>query len=110
MLISYIIIGFRTLIKAFIIKHQKGYCFNYTRPYIPFNLKLLLKTTKGCRDYYLLFNETENPAVLVCRAKWSKILNLETNDDDTWTKVYKCCFKSVSDNQLIWFQYKVLIF
>ena len=61
---------------------------------------------KGCKDIYLIINETDKKEQTNCELKWSKALSI--NNEDIWPTVYKICFKSISDNALVWFQYSLL--
>ena len=61
---------------------------------------------KGCKDIYLIINETDKKEQTNCELKWSKALSI--NNEDIWSTVYKICFKSISDNALVWFQYRRL--
>ena len=61
---------------------------------------------KGCKDIYLIINETDKKEQTNCELKWSQALSI--NNDDIWPTVYKICFKSISDNVLVWFQYRLL--
>ena len=49
-------------------------------------------------------DEEEEP---ICKEIWSKKIGLEKNDE-TWQNLFKACTKAVTDNELIWFQYKIL--
>ena len=39
--------------------------------------------------------------------KWQGKFDLALNDK-IWHTIYKICFKTVCDNSVIWFQYKIL--
>ena len=39
--------------------------------------------------------------------KWNLDLDIFT-DNFSWKKIYKICFKSLNDNNIIWLQYKIL--
>ena len=39
--------------------------------------------------------------------KWNFDLDINLQNHE-WNEIYKTCFKSISDNYLIWFQYKIL--
>ena len=79
--------------------------FIHIRPSRPFHLKILMKAKKGCSDFY---NKLINDALKgpISRIKWEDLV-----DDavpNFWGVIYKTCFKSISDNDLKWFQYKVI--
>ena len=43
----------------------------------------------------------------ICKEIWSKKINFYINDE-IWQNIFKACIKSVIDNDLVWFQYKIL--
>ena len=72
-----------------------------------------LKSSKGCKIYYYIYNKQLNLNELFQWEKlWTNILEMETVPylelRDVWTCAYKICFKSILDNDFIWFQYRVL--
>ena len=75
------------------------------RPYVPFYLKIILKSAKGIKNIYSLLNDNYGKPVKI--EKWNDELNL-TIDEMTWKDIYKTCFTSIRDNYLIWFQYRVI--
>ena len=64
-----------------------------------------MKSKKGCQDFYDIFvsDIVKKP---IAQIKW------ETLIDDTvpnfWKVIYRICFKSIADNELKWFQYKIV--
>ena len=42
------------------------------------------------------------------QVKWQGKFNLALKDK-TWHTIYKICFKTIYDNSVIWFQYKIQI-
>ena len=82
------------------------------RPTYPFHLDVLLKAKSGSKNYYHAFNNAEalndNPT---CEIKWTNIVqnkNLDIEIKERWKQIYKICFYSVCDNNVIWFQYRIL--
>ena len=65
------------------------------RPTYPFHLDVLFNSRSGCRHYYNIFNNAETQ-----------------NDNPTceiiWTNIQLICFYTVRDNNVIWFQYRIL--
>ena len=62
-----------------------------------------MKSKKGCQHFYDIFvSDIET----IAKIKW------ETLADDTvpnfWKVIYRICFKSIADNELKWFQYKIV--
>ena len=54
---------------------------------------------------YKVLNSTEDQ--LNIKSKWNNIFSVEI-DNNTWKIVFKACFKILSDNNLIWFQYRII--
>ena len=73
---------------------------------IPFHLKNLFRSKNGSKDFYKIFtdNETQEPNCKLIR-KW-KITFMAK--DDIWRSIFKGSFKTIVNNYLTWFQYKVL--
>ena len=96
----------RAEIQSFIQKNKKDNFFPHQNPVFPPHLHLIMHQKKGCKDIYLIINETDKKEQTNCELKWSQALSI--NNDDIWPTVYKICFKSISDNVLVWFQYRLL--
>ena len=82
------------------------------RPIDPFHLDILFKSKSGCRNYYNTFNNTEaqnnSPT---CEIIWTSTVqkeNLDITIKERWKSIYKICFYSVRDNNVTWFQYRIL--
>jgi hypothetical protein len=72
-------------------------------PYIPVSIALLYKNVKGCKDFYkLLKSKLSSPPN---ENKWHAKLDLVNID---WKSTYKTCFRTTSDTNLQWFQYRLL--
>ena len=92
-------------------QRPRGIC-NIEKPTYPFHLDVLLNSQKGCRKIYEAFNcsnsQYENPTskIIWTNAIHNEDLNLDINE--RWKQIYKVCFYSVLDNNIIWFQYRIL--
>ena len=53
---------------------------------------------------YFLSEEFEEPS---CKSIWTRKLS-STLNDKMWENIFRACHKSILDNRLIWFQYKIL--
>ena len=75
------------------------------KPIYPTTIQLLSKGTKGSREYYknTLLQKSFNDNKL--RYKWETISNTEIF---FWQKSYLICLKTIHDNYLILFQYRIL--
>ena len=71
-------------------------------------MQFLLKANKGFQNFYKTLGMNCNK-LPNCTLKWSEILGIHIEDAKVfWAKVFKACFKSVVDNQIVWFQYKII--
>ena len=76
------------------------------RPFIPSNLKFILKDKKGTRSIYsVLMANLQNDHGM--KLKWNEEFQTLI-DANTWRTLFSICFKTVANNYLIWFQSKVL--
>ena len=73
------------------------------RPYIPHRTALLLKSKKGTKDFY---NALHNKKLYTI-PKWEQDLQIQI-EEESWYSIHNKCFRTVKDNYLIWFQYKIL--
>jgi hypothetical protein len=72
-------------------------------PYIPVSAQLLLKSEKGCRDFYCITRSKPSPPPN--ERKWQTKLELIITN---WKSVYNNCFKITTDSTLQWFQYRLI--
>ena len=93
-------------------KHKNLGNMTLERPIYTFHLDILFKSKSGCRSYYNIFNNTEaqnnRPT---CELIWTSIVqreNLDITIEERWKSIYKICFYSVRDNNVTWFQYRIL--
>ena len=68
-------------------------------PVLPSHLKILWKHKKGAQDMYRQLTNMNN-IIPRNQEKWSNFLNLII-DCSTWTDIYKACFNTVLDTNLI---------
>ena len=98
----------RQLISKFIKKYKQKQSFSFQRPCYPLCIKPFITSRQGCQAYYNIFNSKPKPSrPPTCKGKWECFVEAD-DKDETWTHIFKTCFKSVMDNQLIWFQYRIL--
>lgn len=76
-------------------------------PYIPKYYAILYKNGASSKDLYRLLNE-KLKIKKDYQTKWNDKLNLEQNNDNYWSRIFKACFKSVEDPYLKWFQYRII--
>ena len=110
-IINYFTVKIRA--QLFIKKYEALNLCSFEQPTCPFYLDLFLKSRKGWKIYHRIYNKQLNLNELFQREKlWTNIQDMENTPyfelRDMWTCAYKICFKSISDNDFIWFQYRVL--
>ena len=78
---------------------------NQSRPFVPSNISNIIRYERDVKSMYTtLF--TENKAVTKI-PKWDIEFNQNINDN-FWKNSYEACFKTLKENYLIWFQFKIL--
>ena len=97
-------------VMSFIKKYQVENTFYFERPATPYHLQIFLHAHQGCKSYYkiLKIGTYDKPQ---CERIWDPILknNFENLDIEAmWPVIYKNCFKCIEENQVMWFQYRVL--
>ena len=68
---------------------------------------MLLKSEKGGRDFYKILRNSNGKNEKPLYSYWEQVFETEINAD-MWKNIYKTCFKTVKDNDIIWLQYRVL--
>ena len=66
----------------------------------------MYRSNKGARDFYKHMYTRKNNTHQM-KTKWNNNLNLNV-DDKTWQDVFKVCFYNSNDNNLVWFQLRIL--
>ena len=74
-----------------------------TNPFIPLNIEIFLKRTKGTKEFY-------NPLVKSItlpsgKKKWNELFEY---DDITWKNIFKLPFQITKNTKLQWFQFRVV--
>ena len=71
------------------------------RPFVPLNI---LKTKNGVGTIYRVFHTNfQNEHKM--KSRWNQEFYI---DHDTWRMLFSICFKTVTNNNLIWFQLKLI--
>ena len=95
----------RGLINNYIAQNKLDNDFHHVKPFIPFDYKIVLKSKKGSQDFYkLLTSKLKIPDVI---GKWNSSLNT-TYNVNIWKVIFKSCFLTLQDNNLKWFQFRLL--
>jgi len=95
----------RTSVNLYVKKVKFNNDYSFEQPIMPTNLKVLLKSKKGSKDIYKIFNKQKLNGTY--KLKWERDLELSFSESD-WKAIFKVCFKTVQDNALVWLQYKVI--
>ena len=77
----------------------------FDQPCLPKQIPSLFGHSQGLKHFYKLLNKT------CADMSFKNALNNELNiniGEDTWQKAFKICFNLIQDNNLIWFQYRIL--
>ena len=91
----------KSLINLFMKKQKKEDSLDFIQPSYPVQLKTLIVSKQGCQKFYQSFN---NEKIDVPVYKWRSIIS---TNNDIWKIIFRMCFKSILDNSVIWFQYKI---
>ena len=97
----------KSLIKKFISKYSSGGIFDAPRPHVPFHMQIILQSQGRSKVFYNYLTKETNEATRKCEVKWEEKFNLALNDK-IWHTIYSICFRTIYDNSVIWFQYKIL--
>ena len=79
-------------------------CESPSRPFIPFNLKVILKCKKGAKLYYNMLLNSDSSCKSTGRKKWEEIFEFS---DQIWGRIYKLPFQVTKESKLQWFQYRI---
>lgn len=74
-----------------------------TNCFIPFNIKLLLKSRRGCRDMYQVLNKKE--IIPNSQIKWNRIFEIPHLN---WHQIYSIPAKCCNNTKIHWFQFRIL--
>ena len=92
-------------VKRFL-KNKMGNTCKVDRPYVPFHIKILCANPKGSKGFYRsLTSISENDHSM--KTKWNKQLEINI-DNHAWKTIFSHCFNIISDNNLKWFQLKLI--
>ena len=76
------------------------------RPFIPNHIKPILRYNRGTKAIYRFLMYTKKNEHTM-KQKWSRDLNKHINEKE-WDLIFKICFEIVHNNNLKWFQLKIL--
>ena len=95
----------KILVKSFLKKHDSPLKDKIIRPLLSSDIRILLQNTKGSAAMYKVLNKTTTKIKI--KQKWKEDIN-QDESNETWKKIFECCFKFKCDASLTWFQYRLL--
>ena len=95
-----------------VIKYIKAFCNkvndrNHMKPIYHSQTQILLRSQKGSKDFYNRLNNINVKKTTSYYSHWEQALKTKITEKD-WKFIYQNCFKTVEDNDLVWFQYRLL--
>ena len=96
----------RRILGKFIRQFRNDTDFQFQRPNVPFHMQIFIQSPKCGRTVYQTLNECDE-APSECEQKWCHSLHFDHNMN-FWKQIYKIIFQTIFDNNLIWFQYRIV--
>ena len=93
----------KKFVNKFVVSHKKGENFEITRPFIPYHAEVLFDPQKGSKKFYSKLADLNRPEQRH-EVKWNLSMSCSIN----WETIYRACFRSITDNRYIWFQYRTI--
>ena len=83
------------------VNKQNNASIEHKKPTIPNQIKIICKSNKGSKGFYaILFNQNTKDDTTYY-SFWEEALGI-TIDKDMWKQIFRVCFKTIKDNDLIW--------
>ena len=93
----------KKLVNKFLEIHKKGDNFEIIRPFIPFHAEILFNSQQGSKKFYSKLTDIKKSE------QWHEVKwNLSIIYNNHWETIYRVCFRSIPDNNYIWFQYRII--
>ena len=67
----------------------------------------MLSNKEKAKGYYRVLNEKSENIICTLHQKWQGDLNYMF-EQSHWNKIFKICFEVIKDNNIIWFQYRLI--
>ena len=94
----------KTLCDSLVKKHKNKESCIFEKPCIPKTLSIVFNKS-GAKPFYNILNEAT--CDMKFKTKWNEDLGIEI-EKYTWEHFFTVCFKTVQENELIWFQYRLI--
>ena len=85
----------------------KEKCTKHQKPLLPNQIKVLQKSKKGSKDFYRILNKADLGSLFSNYSFWEEALHINISKDK-WNLIFRICFKTIKNNDIIWMQYRVL--
>ena len=99
-------------IELFISRYKRYERCSIARPTYPRHLDEIIRSKQGSKIFYDTYNNQEvQNCTPKCENLWASTVqqqNLNIVIKERWSLIYQICFFSVLDNNMIWFQYRIL--
>ena len=92
-------------VELYLKKYQGDGPLLFDQPCLPKQIASLFGQSQCSKRFYKLLNKTCTD--MSFKNAWTNKLNINI-DEDTWQTAFKIYFKLIQDNNLIWFQYRIL--
>ena len=79
----------------------------HNKPTIPNQIKIICKSKKGSQDFYKILVNQNIVDDTTYYSFWEQSLGITINKN-MWKQIFRVCFKTVKNNDLIWMQYRVI--
>ena len=94
----------KTLCDSLVKKHKNKESCIFEKPCIPKTLSIVFNKS-GAKPFYNILNGAT--CDMKFKTKWNEDLGIEI-EKYTWEQFFTVCFKTVQENELIWFQYRLI--
>ena len=84
-----------------------GSLFSQYGPIYPSNALAIGTHLKGTKNFRKVLTDVNKDLNESLSKKWDQKLNVVITGKD-WSKIFKNCFSTIQDNNLIWFQYRTI--
>ena len=95
----------KILVQSFLKRYRTDSPLLFSQPCLPHHLSILYTRIQGAKVFYSVLNQPKSD--MAFKAKWQYDLNINI-DEKTWQQIFNTVFKLISDNNLIWFQYRLI--
>ena len=77
------------------------------RPLIPKHILFVLSNKNKAKGFYDVLMDNSKDLLANLTEKWNRELYCQL-DEKLWSKIFTTCFKVIYDNDIIWFQFRII--